>query len=155
MTDGIAPDPSTPAQPLAIASMLRQRVQREPLWIPVHGASMGRTIAAGSEVLIAARRAPRLGEVWAFCDERGTLVVHRYMGRRHDSLRMQGDAQYEDPAVSADALIGRVIAVRREGRGRALGERERVVRGLRLLVYRRARAVAGRARRRVRRALSR
>ncbi|MEZ4502548.1 MAG: S24/S26 family peptidase [Dehalococcoidia bacterium] len=101
----------------ASADLLRRRVQAGGLWLPVEGDSMGRTIRAGSEVLLeVANRGPRLGEVWAYVDAAGVLVVHRYLGRRGRSMRFAGDAQHDDPPVEPSMLVGRAVRVRRNGR---------------------------------------
>jgi hypothetical protein len=100
------------------------------MWIPVSGRSMGWSIPDGARVLVEPGGAPRAGEVWAFCDAHGTVVVHR--ARRPTSpahWRFQGDARVRaDPPATADRLVGRVVAVRHGDRrlarlrwGRAAG----------------------------------
>jgi hypothetical protein len=64
--------------------------------------------------------------VWAYCDESGTVVVHRY--RRHVDTGhvLQGDTSAScDAPISDEQLIGRVVAVRVDGRVRALGRLDR------------------------------
>ena len=79
---------------------------------------MGWSIPDGSRVLVEPGERPRAGEVWAFCDPHGTVVVHR--ARRPTSAvhwRFQGDAcVHTDPPTTADQLVGRVVAVRRGDR---------------------------------------
>ena len=103
--------------PAATAPLLREAVQTRPLWIDVHGGSMGRSIPDGARVRVEAADRPRRGEVWAFADGDGHLVVHRYRGETPDGFRFQGDIRVRaDAMVSAEQLVGRVVDV---GPGRA------------------------------------
>ena len=105
-----ARDELTPATaPEASARLLRRRLEQGPLWMPVDGTSMGRTIRAGSQVLLVSAAAPRTGEIWAFYSDAGVLVMHRCLGRAAGGLRFQGDAHFEDPAVRPGALVGRAV----------------------------------------------
>ena len=82
---------------------------------------MAGAILPGSRVLIVARTEPRWGEIWSFCDQKGTLVVHRCRGRRGPGWLFQGDVvSTPDGVVPAARLIGRVVAVERKGRVRTL-----------------------------------
>ncbi|MCU1675610.1 MAG: hypothetical protein JWM93_368, partial [Frankiales bacterium] len=64
-------------RPDALAALMRAAAG-EQLVMRVDGTSMGATIVAGSEVVVHARaRPPRTSEVWAFCNEDSTVVVHR------------------------------------------------------------------------------
>ena len=130
--------------PPAAASLLQRRVALRPTWLPVMGESMGRTIRGGSDVLVAAAEEPRFGEVWAFCNAAGVLVVHRFARCRQGEYYFQGDAHWPDPPVPRAWLVGRVLRVRSGGRERSLGGRDRLVGGLRLLLRRNARALARR-----------
>gem|GEM_PF-6662712 len=77
---------------------------------------MGRTIRAGDEVLIEPANKPRLGEVWAFCDEEAAIVVHRYVIQTSKGFWFQGDASGAlDRPVPPEYLVGRVVAVVRGG----------------------------------------
>lgn len=137
--------PSAPALAAAAATaalLLRRRIERGPSWLPVVGASMGRTIRTGSEVLVARSAEPRFGEVWAFCNTDGVLVVHRFARRRHQDYYFQGDAHWPDPPVSRDLLVGRVLRVRYQGRERGLGAVDRLTGGARLMFRQRGRALA-------------
>jgi hypothetical protein len=110
----------------AKARLLREAATREPVWIAAQGASMGRTIPSGSSVRIAGAAAPRGGQVWAYLDGSGSVVVHRY--RRHSETGhvLQGDASpHPDAPVGTEQLIGRVTAVRCAGRVRSVGSLDR------------------------------
>jgi hypothetical protein len=110
------------------ARLLRRAASQAPLWIVAHGSSMGRTIPSGSSVLVVQSSMPRRGEVWAFCDSSGTVVVHRYQRRAGADHVFQGDTHAVVDAPVGDAqLIGRVSAVRRDGRVRTLGWTDRVL----------------------------
>ena len=58
---------------------------------------------------------PRIGEIWAFVDDNGRVVVHRCMWNRSvHALRFRGDAVCSlDAPVSSGHLIGRVAEGRR------------------------------------------
>jgi hypothetical protein len=104
--------PAAPADrdPSLVASLLRQRERSEPLWLDVHGRSMGWSIPDGARVRVEAATRPRRGEVWAFCNAGGDIVVHRYRGKAGEAHRFQGDARVRaDGAVGAEQLIGRVV----------------------------------------------
>jgi hypothetical protein len=108
------------------ASLLRRRAATQPIWIDVSGMSMGQRLPGGARVLVAAGLNPRRGEVWAFVDDDGHVVVHRL--KRHAAGRswLQGDANpSSDAPVPADRLIGRVTSVDMNGRTRSLGVAER------------------------------
>jgi len=95
---------------------------------------MGRTIVAGSRVLLDAPPAPRFGEIWAWSNDDGEVVVHRCLGRSGDRYRFQGDARKElDPPVRPAQIIGRVVAVEHGGRTRPIGRRDRSLGTARLL----------------------
>src|SRR4051812_41371438 len=122
------PLPLTPFDASARARLLRRAAAREPLWIEAHGTSMGRTIPTGSSVLVTRSSTPRRGEVWAYCDASGAVVVHRYRCRTHAGHVLQGDTRtHGDAPVGDEQLIGRVRAVRRDGLLRSLGWRDRVL----------------------------
>jgi hypothetical protein len=78
---------------------------------------MGHTITSGNEVLVVAVARPRWGQIWAFCNDRGEIVVHRYLLERRGLARFRGDAvRAPDRLVHPDRLIGRVVKVRRGNR---------------------------------------
>ena len=139
----------------ATARLLRRAAASAPLWIMARGDSMGRAIPTGSSVLIAPSSTPRRGQLWAYCDQSGGVVVHRY--RRHTAAGhvLQGDTSaHPDSSVGDDQLIGRVTAVRRGDRVRSLGWSDRCVGECRRVpraVFARASRVTRRLRRRDRR----
>jgi phage repressor protein C with HTH and peptisase S24 domain len=142
----------TPIDATVKARLLRQAAANAPLWIEARGDSMGRTIPTGASVLVAEDATPRRGQLWAYCDEAGRVVVHRY--RRHTGAGhvLQGDTRvHPDAPVQDGRLIGRVTAVRRRGRVRAVGWSDRCV-GECLRLARATVARASRAARRFRRA---
>jgi hypothetical protein len=101
---------------LAKAALLRRRLARESMWMPVDGPSMGSSIFPGSEVLVRGGTRPHPGEVWVFYDADGRLIVHRHVWTVREVLRFQGDLRmYPDPAITSDQLVGRVRAVRKNG----------------------------------------
>ena len=106
-----------------MASLLRTRAAGDALWLDVTCDSMGAAIASGSRVHVVPDREPRRGQVWAFVDEDGRVVVHRFRRRTADgSSWFQGDANAGlDVAVDDGRLVGRVIAVDDGGRRRRLG----------------------------------
>ncbi len=109
---------------------------------------MGRTIHAGSHVLLDEAPHPRIGEIWAWCsdDDDATVVVHRALGRGRDGYRFQGDGRLErDPPVTPDRIIGRVRQVRYGDHLWRVGWRDRVFRTARLLLVTAARDLARRA----------
>ena len=65
--------------------------------------------------------APRFGELIVF-RQHGALIVHRCLGRaRRGGWRSRGDGVPAfDPAVSAERLVGRVVAARLDGVWRAV-----------------------------------
>ncbi len=106
----------------AKADLLRRAAATTPLWITGQGRSMGWTIPTGAEVLVAASTSPRRGQLWAYADEAGQLIVHRYRRRGRDGHVLQGDTCVRpDRPVRDGQLIGRVDQVRRRGRTRSVG----------------------------------
>jgi hypothetical protein len=102
----------SPRDPRSTASVLREAARARPLWIEVRGRSMGRSIPDGSKVRVEPAASPRRGEVWAFCDRSGSVVVHRRRGPVSGGARFQGDARVRpDEVVPDEQLIGRVIDV--------------------------------------------
>jgi hypothetical protein len=115
------------------ARLLREKLTEQALWLDVYGGSMGQSIRGGTRVRVSASAAPRRGEVWAFCNDRGEIVVHRARGAAPGGFRFQGDTCVRaDAPVPADRLIGRAIAIdphRRAWRwGPAAGAVQRVPR---------------------------
>ena len=89
-----------------------------PYWWRPRGLSMAPAINDGDRVLVApaAPESLRPGEIVKFRVE-GAFVMHRLVrrGRRKDGARtfvFRGDnAPAEDPPVTAEAIIGRAVAV--------------------------------------------
>ena len=87
---------------------------------------MGRAIPTGSSVLVAEKSLPRRGQVWAYCEQSGDVVVHRYRRRTDRGHVLQGDTRARtDAPVPDEQLIGRVTAVRLGGRVRSVGWSDR------------------------------
>jgi hypothetical protein len=98
------------AAPHVTARLLREAAETRPFWVDVYGRSMGWSIPGGCRVRVEPGVRPRRGEVWAYCDDRGNVVVHRSRGERAGAFRFQGDARVRaDPPVCSDQLIGRVV----------------------------------------------
>ena len=90
--------------------------------VRVRGESMVPTLLPGQTILADfAAQTPRLGDLLLFRQE-GTLIVHRYLGpsRKRDGkrgYRTRGDgSKVLDPVVYPDKVVGRGIAVQRDGR---------------------------------------
>ena len=107
----------------AKARLLRRAANTgTPLWIAAHGPSMGWTIRTGSKVHVVGNLSPRRGQLWAYCNESGRVIVHRYRDRIDAGHVLQGDACVRpDPPVDAQRLIGQVVAVQRGTRVRSVG----------------------------------
>jgi hypothetical protein len=81
------------------------------------GASMWPTLRAGDEALfVPFDGEPQRGEVLLYrAGDR--LLAHRLVGTTGAHLRLRGDAMPdEDPPVSRSAVLGRLTAIRRQGR---------------------------------------
>jgi hypothetical protein len=106
---------------------------------------MGSTIHEGSHVLLDDASRPRIGEIWAWCADDSTVVVHRSLGRGRDGYRFQGDGRIDgDPPVPPDRIIGRVRQVRYRDEIWVVGWPDRIGRTARLVAVNGARAVARR-----------
>jgi hypothetical protein len=122
--------------PDLVARLLRTAARNDPIELSATGTSMGWSIRDGSIVVVEEARAPRRGEVWAFCDDAGRVVVHRVRHSGVDVVVLQGDrAVHPDAPVSTGRLIGRVRDVRCPSRpvprvrwGRVAGAVQRVPR---------------------------
>lgn len=112
--------------PSTMAAALREASARGPLTLPTGGHSMGRLIADDARVTIRPSARPRRGEVWAFCLPGGRVVVHRCRGRRPGGWLFQGDRRaIPDPVVPGHHLVGRVVAVEKDGQRKRLGTTDR------------------------------
>jgi hypothetical protein len=115
-------------QPAAIAGALRKRLERDDVWIPVDGPSMGHTIRPPAKVRVVGADMPRWGEIWAFTNEESTIVVHRYRGTVDGLHSFHGDGQlWRDRPVSSDHLIGRVVEDVQGGKRTSHAQRSRWV----------------------------
>lgn len=118
---------TTGAQPDAVATLLRRRVEHAEIELRVSGASMTGDIASGSTATVVHAARPRVGEIWAFVADDGGVVVHRV--RDHDgrmvTARGTGN-RYDDDPVPVSRLVGRVVAARDgDGRARRFGSLDR------------------------------
>lgn len=136
-------DGAASGRPDAVAALLRGRLAGGDVELPVKGTSMAGLIESGATVVLTEASQPRTGEIWAFVDDDGGIVVHRV--REYDGANVTGRGSgnsVDDEPVPSSRLIGRVTAARNHGRHRVFGEVDRV----------RA-SVAMRSRRRIRRLL--
>jgi hypothetical protein len=130
------------ARPEQIASALRLTAASKPLWLDISGISMGRTILPGNQVLVVGAQRPRLGQVWAFCNDAGSVVVHRCRGRDDGRFVFEGDGTgHADRPVATNRLVGKVAAVRRGSQVRRLGRIETFVGASKLVTRRGVRFV--------------
>lgn len=121
------PASDLPAQVRAAASLMRRRVAVEPVWLPVHGTSMQPAILDGWDVQVVPASRPRRGELWAFCNPEGDLVVHRCRRSADGAYLFAGDARLiADAPVRDEQLVGRVSAIRGPGATHAVTERDRL-----------------------------
>lgn len=119
------PPSDLPPTVLARAALLRRWVAVAPVWLLVHGRSMHPVLRDGWEVRVAPGTRPRRGEVWAFTNPDGAIVVHRCRRPGEGVHLFAGDAYLvADPPVRDEVLIGRVSAVRGAGTERALTWRD-------------------------------
>lgn len=93
----------------------------ETVVLDVTGDSMVPTLRDGDAVRVALGRGRlRFGDVLVFV-QANSVVVHRYLGPARDRagrpcLRTRGDGRSNlDPALDAGQVLGRVVAVRRDG----------------------------------------
>ena len=91
----------------AVAGLLRRRVTAGPeLWLAVDGRSMWPTIHPPARVQLATAARPRPGEVWAFVDAGGAIVVHRCDRRAGAGYVFRGDGlRRADPWVPAERVV--------------------------------------------------
>src|SRR3954463_8003088 len=80
------------ARPDRVARLLRARLAGgQELWLPVDGRSMWPTIRPPATVRLVGAKGPRRGEVWAFVDDGGAIVVHRCARRVGPGSVFRGD----------------------------------------------------------------
>lgn len=112
----------------AVARLLRARVGDAPVELAVTGSSMAGVIATGSIVVIEAADRPRRGEIWAFVDDDGGVVVHRLREIDGDVVIGRGTGNpLDDDPVATDRLIGRVSAATQGDEHRRFGAWDRRV----------------------------
>ena len=105
-----------------MAGVLRRSLAQGPRWLDVDGPSMGDAIRPGDRVRVQAAERPRRGEIWAFCKASGRIVVHRFRRRIDGQYNFQGDTVWRsDDPVDGRSLIGRIVAVERDGVVRRVG----------------------------------
>lgn len=106
----------------ACTQLLREWIAAgEQAWLPVIGDSMGPFLPGGSKVLVS-RTAPhgiRCGNLVVYEDE-GRMICHRVLRRRPQGLShaflTKGDGwRVTDPWVCAEQIIGKVVAINRNG----------------------------------------
>src|SRR5205085_1078405 len=111
--------PGVPGEAAAIASLYIEAVrQGQSLWFRVASGSMHPTLRIGEQVRIEPARAAqlRVGEIAAFETARG-LTIHRVVQRQDDGASTQliemSDVQLRTSLVEERAVVGRVVAIRR------------------------------------------
>lgn len=111
----------------ATARLLRARLGADGAWIDVDGTSMLPTIRPPARVRVEAASGPRPGEVWAFTDDAGEILAHRFVRHVGEMLRFKGDGNARpDPLVPPSRVVGRVVeAVDRRGARRVRRSRWR------------------------------
>ena len=98
-----------------------------PIDLDVAGSSMKGVIATGSTVVIEAAEAPRRGEIWAFVDDDGRIMVHRIREIEGDTVVGRGTGNpLDDDPVDRDRLVGRVSSATQGGRVRHFGSFDRI-----------------------------
>ena len=116
----------TVPDPDVTARLLRGRLADGPLELPVSGSSMRGVIESGAIVDLSAADEPRVGEIWAFVDDDGNLVVHRIRHVAPDQVVGRGSGNIRDDApVRRHRLVGRVRTATTEHGPRTFGEGDR------------------------------
>jgi len=135
--DVVSPEPTD--DPDAVAALLRRRVGESGLTVPVAGSSMAGTIESGSLAMIAPSDSPRPGQVWAFVDGSGRLVVHRIRTISADAVTHRGVGNSrDDQPVGRSRMVGRVVSSTSDGHTTKFGKLDAFV----ALLGFRARSVA-------------
>jgi signal peptidase I len=114
------PQQST-AQASAIATLYREAfLQGQALWFRVASGSMIPTIRVGDHVCIAPMKASeiQLGDIAVFKTSDG-LVIHRIVRRRRTGRTIQllqmADVALDPSWIEEQAVVGRVVTIRRQG----------------------------------------
>ncbi|MEM9037949.1 MAG: S24/S26 family peptidase [Actinomycetota bacterium] len=98
----------------ARSEVLRRRARQHGLTLPTTGTSMLPHLPAGRTVTVDPDRPVRFGDVVAFVDDHGNVVVHRLVRRTDGRLRCLGDNRRTfDPPVPDSRLVGHVDEPRR------------------------------------------
>lgn len=112
--------PQSTAQETIIASLSRQAVrQGQSIWFRVASNSMNPTLQVGDHVRIEPAKANeiRLGEIAAFEASDG-LIIHRIVQRQQTNatvrLLQMADVQLHPSWIEEQAVVGRVVATRRQ-----------------------------------------
>ena len=108
------------------------------LRIPIRGTSMLPVLREGDEVSVRPARIYWPGQVLVFLDPHGQVWVHRLLGAKPSGngwrLFLKGDAASKlDPPVETGRVLGRVVAVRRDGADRPLDRTDNFLRWMRSL----------------------
>ena len=116
----VMPEQST-AQASAIESLYREAFrQGQSLWYRVASGSMTPTIRVGDHVRIVPMKANeiRLGEIAAFKTSDG-LIIHRIVQHQRTGQTVQllqmADVALDPSWIEEQAVVGRVITIRRQG----------------------------------------
>jgi signal peptidase I len=117
-----AAQPGTRSAEDLAADLLRRG---EPLRIKARGGSMMPFLRDGDTALVAPTPAGTIaiGDVVCYGAPAGTLVLHRVVGRERNRFVTKGDALRVTEVVDARNLLGRVVAVERQGRVRSFDTR--------------------------------
>jgi len=119
------PDAGPPELSLRALSLLRAVLAEGPgrlAHLAVRGQCMEPLLRDGDVVtVVPVRRRPRLGWVVVARGPVGEPVCHRIVGFAGDGCRLAGDASWQVELVPREAIVGRVVEIRREGRLLRLG----------------------------------
>lgn len=103
----------------AVAELVRESLANgQATWLVVVSGSMRPLLTEGDEVYVEPIQPHQLhaGDVIVLREPAG-LLTHRFYGPTHGRLLTRGDRNlWPDPPASADQLLGRVVARRRNGR---------------------------------------
>lgn len=85
-------------------------------------------IDSGSTVQVHAGSAPRVGEIWAFTADDGTIVVHRVRHVSADTIVCRGTGnRFDDEPVGHQRLVGTVVSVTTSAGTRRFGGGDRLL----------------------------
>lgn len=110
MPDGDTSDAAE--QPEDLARLLRRRTRSGAIELRTSGNSMLPVIPTDAVVSVGPADRPRRGEIWAFVDDAGRVVVHRVRRADRSEVTLRGDNNPgNDRRVVIERLIGRVVEV--------------------------------------------